>query len=88
MSYDRDFKICGYTVGQAPNLPLITVIVSSIVGRVTEQGSLTNRFFESLFVVGLTIWSYLETFHGVNLLRRAFGLIGFSIVITHLVGKL
>ena len=83
-----DFKILGYTVGQVPNLPLILVFAAAIMGRATEQGSLINRISDSIFLMSLTVWSYLETFEGVNLLRRAMGAAGFFIVLTRLASEL
>ena len=88
MSRNRDFKIRGYTVGQAPNLPLIVVIVAVVVGRMTEQGSVTNRITDSAFFVSLSIWSYLETFDGVNAFRRVLGIGGFAVILRLLVGQL
>ena len=88
VSRNRDFKIRGYTVGQAPNLPLIVVIVAAVVGRITEQGSVPNRIADSVFFVSLSIWSYLETFDGVNAFRRVLGIAGFVVVLTRLVGQL
>ena len=88
MSQNRDFKIRGYTVGQAPNLPLIVMIVTAVVGWITEQGSVTNRIADSVFFVSLSIWSYLETFDGVNAFRRVLGIAGFVVVLTCLVGEL
>jgi len=85
---NSDFKIRGYTIGQAPNLPLVVVIVAAVVGRVAEQGSVTNRIADSAFFVSLSIWSYLEAFDGANVLRRALGIAGFVIVLTRLVGQL
>jgi hypothetical protein len=88
VSRNRDFKIRGYTIGQTPNLPLIVVIVAAIVGRITEQGLVTNRIAGSVFFVSLSIWSYLETFEGVNAFRRVLGIAGFVVVLTRLVGQL
>ena len=88
MSRNRDLKIRGYTVGQAPKLPLIVVIVAVVVGRMTEQGSVTNRIADSVFFVSLSIWSYLETFDGVNAFRKVLGLAGFVVVLRLLVGEL
>ena len=88
MSLNRDFKIRGYTVGQAPNLPLIVMIVAVVVGRMTEHGSVTNRIADSIFFVSLSIWSYLETFDGVNAFRRVLGIAGFVVVLACLVGGL
>ena len=88
MNRKSDFKILVYTVGQVPNLPLILVLAAVIVGRSTESGSLTNRVSDSIFLMALTIWSYLETFQGVNLLRRAMGVAGFFIVGARLIGEL
>ena len=88
MSRNRDFKIRGYTIGQTPNLPLIVVIVAVIVGRINEQGLVTNRIAGSVFFVSLSIWSYLETFEGVNAFRRVLGIAGFVVVLTRLVGQL
>ena len=88
MSRNRDFKIRGYTIGQTPNLPLIVVIVAAMVGRITEQGLVTNRIASSVFFVSLSIWSYLETFEGVNAFRRVLGIAGFVVVLTRLVGQL
>ena len=88
MSRNRDFKIRGYTIGQTPNLPLIVVIVAAMVGRITEQGLVTNRIAGSVFFVSLSIWSYLETFEGVNAFRRVLGIAGFVVVLTRLVGQL
>ena len=88
VSRNHDFKIRGYTVGQAPNLPLVAVIVAAVVGRMTEQGSVTNRIADSAFFVSLSIWSYLETFDGLNAFRRVLGIAGFVVVLTRLVGAL
>ncbi|CAI8367379.1 MAG: Uncharacterised protein [Acidimicrobiaceae bacterium] len=88
MNRKSDFKILGYTVGQVPNLPLILLLAAVIVERSTESGSLTNRVSDSIFLMALTIWSYLETFQGVNLLRRAMGVAGFFIVGARLIGEL
>ena len=88
MSRSHNFKIRGYTVGQAPNLPLVAVIVTAVVGQMTEQGSVINRIADSTFFICLTIWSYLETFDGVNLFRRVLGIAGFVVVLTRLVGQL
>ena len=88
VSRNRDFKIRGYTVGQAPNLPLIVVIVAAVVGRITEQGSVTNRIADSVFFVSLSIWSYLETFDGVNAFRKVLGIAGLIVVLRLLVGEL
>ena len=88
MNRKSDFKILGDTVGQVPNLPLILLLAAVIVERSTESGSLTNRVSDSIFLMALTIWSYLETFQGVNLLRRAMGVAGFFIVGARLIGEL
>jgi len=88
VSRNYDFKIRGYTVGQTPNLPLIVVIVAVVVGRMTEQGSFTNRIADSVFFVSLSIWSYLETFDGVNAFRRVLGIGGFAVILRLLVGQL
>ena len=84
----HDFKIRGYTVGQAPNLPLIVVIVAVVAGLTTEQGSITDLIADSVFFVSLSVWSYLETFDGVNAFRRALGIAGFVVVLTRLVEQL
>ncbi|HCV36464.1 MAG TPA: hypothetical protein DF783_06020 [Acidimicrobiaceae bacterium] len=88
MSQSRDFKILGYTVGQAPNLPLIVVVLSALVVRVAEKGSGLDRIATSVFVVSLSIWSYLEAVDGVNAFRRLLGIVGFAVVLTRLVGQL
>lgn len=84
----QDFKIRGYTVGQAPNLPLIIVVGASVVGRITAAGSAINRFSDAVFFAGLSVWSYLETFEGVNAFRRALGLMGFIFCLTLLTDRL
>jgi len=88
VSQSRDFKILGYTVGQAPNLPLIVVVLSALVVRVAENGSGVDRIATSVFVVSLSIWSYLEAVDGVNAFRRLLGIVGFAVVLTRLVGQL
>jgi hypothetical protein len=88
VSQSRDFKILGYTVGQAPNLPLIVVALSALVVRVAENGSGVDRIATSVFVVSLSIWSYLEAVDGVNAFRRLLGIVGFAVVLTRLVGQL
>jgi hypothetical protein len=88
VSQSRDFKILGYTVGQAPNLPLIVVVLSALVVRVAEKGSGVDRIATSVFVVSLSIWSYLEAVDGVNAFRRLLGIVGFAVVLTRLVGQL
>ena len=85
MSQRRDFKILGYTIGQAPNLPLIVMILAALVGRVGEEGSEGNRGADAVFVVSLSIWSYLEAVDGVNVFRRVLGIAGFAVVLTRLV---
>ena len=85
VSQRRDFKILGYTVGQAPNLPLIVVILAALVGRVVEEGSGVNRIADAAFVASLSIWSYLEAVDGVNAFRRLLGIAGFAVVLTRLV---
>ena len=85
MSQRRDFKILGYTIGQAPNLPLIVMILAALVGRVVEEGSEVNRGADAVFVVSLSIWSYLEVVDGVNAFRRVLGIAGFAVVLTRLV---
>ena len=81
MNLIRDFKIRGYTVGQTPNLPLTVVVVTTVVGRMAEQGSVTHRLMDSVFLVSLSIWSYLETFDGANAFRRVLGIAGFVVVV-------
>ena len=88
VSQSRDFKILGYTVGQAPNLPLVVVILAALVARIAEEGSGTDRIAASVFVVSLSIWSYLEAVDGVNVFRRLLGMAGFVVVLTRLVGQL
>ena len=85
VSKRRDFKILGYTVGQAPNLPLIVVILAALVERVVKEGSGVNRVAAAVFVVSLSIWSYLEAVDGVNAFRRILGIAGFAVVLTRLV---
>ena len=85
VSQRRDFKILGYTVGQAPNPPLIVVILAALVGRVVEEGSGFNRIADAVFVASLSIWSYLEAVDGVNAFRRVLGIAGFAVVLTPLV---
>ena len=88
MSRNRDFKIRGYTVGQTPNLPLIAIIGAAVVGRIAEQGSVTDRIADSVFFVSLSIWSYLETFDGVNIFRRILGIAGFVVLLILLIDKI
>ena len=85
VSQGRDFKIFGYTIGQAPNLPLIVVILAALEGRIAEEGSGVNRGADAVFVVSLSIWSYLEAVDGVNVFRRVLGIAGFAVVLTRLV---
>lgn len=85
VSQRRDFKILGYTIGQVPNLPLIVVILAALVGRIAEEGSGVNRWADAVFVVSLSIWSYLEVVDGVNAFRRVLGIAGFAVVLTRLV---
>ena len=85
VSKRRAFKILGYTVGQAPILPLIVVILAALVGRVVEEGSGVNRIADAVFVASLSIWSYLEAVDGVNAFRRVLGIAGFAVVLTRLV---
>jgi len=88
VSRNRDFKIRGYTVGQTPNLPLIAIIGAAVVGRIAEQGSVTDRIADSVFFVSLSIWSYLETFDGVNIFRRILGIAGFVVLLILLIDKI
>ena len=88
VTHNRDFKIRGYTVGQTPNLPLVTVAFAAVVGRITEQESIINWIADSAFFVSLSIWSYLETFDGINTFRRVLGIAGFVILLSRLAGEL
>ena len=85
VSQGRDFKIFGYTIGQAPNLPLIVVILAALVGRIAEEESRVNRWAAAVFVLSLSNWSYLEAVDGVNAFRRVLGIAGFAVVLTRLV---
>ncbi|MBH99577.1 MAG: hypothetical protein CL467_03140 [Acidimicrobiaceae bacterium] len=63
------------------------MVLAALVGRIAEAGSGVDRVADSVFVVGLSIWSYLEAVDGVNLFRRILGLAGFVLVLTRLVGQ-
>ena len=63
------------------------MVLAALVGRIAEAGSGVDRVAASVFVVGLSIWSYLEAVDGVNLFRRILGLAGFVLVLTRLVGQ-
>ena len=81
MASNRDFKIRGYTIGQSPNLPLIVLVVGGAAGRLMDQGSAGDRVADFVFCVGLSIWSYLETFYGVNGFRKCLGVAGFLLLL-------
>lgn len=81
MPANRDFKIRGYTIGQPPNLPLIVMVAGGVAGRLLDEGSAGDGVADFVFCAGLSIWSYLETFHGVNAFRKFLGLAGFLLLL-------
>ncbi len=85
MRQNRDFKILGYTVGQTPNVPLTVAILAALLNRIVAAGSGAGRIAEAVFVVSLSVWSYLEAVDGVNGFRRVLGIVGFVVVLTRLI---
>ncbi|MEH2193535.1 MAG: hypothetical protein V7K98_12990 [Nostoc sp.] len=68
---DSDGKI---VIAQAPNLPLIIWIVTSILALVFTTGKI-NILLDILANGSLFTWAWLELFQGVNYFRRALGLL-------------
>ncbi|BBD64325.1 hypothetical protein NIES4072_20120 [Nostoc commune NIES-4072] len=71
-------------VAQAPNLPLIIWIVTSLLTLVFPSGKI-NTLLDLVAYGSLFTWAWLELFQGVNYFRRALGfvvlvgLIGFKL---------
>ena len=74
----RDFGLNGYTLAQAPNLPIIIAVLGSIGSRFLSQDSTLYFVARALFFMGLTVWAWLELAEGVNVFRRALGAAGLA----------
>jgi len=76
-----DFKVRGYTLGQAPNLPVIIAVLAAVLSRFLADGSLAYGLSRAVFFVALTIWAWMELSEGVNGFRRVLGAAGLAFVI-------
>lgn len=63
-----------YPIAQFPNAPLLASLAGSVVHKVTDGD--TADYGWAVSRMGLAIWAYLELTAGVNLFRRALGVVG------------
>jgi hypothetical protein len=77
----RDFKIRGYVVGQAPNPPLWIAFAALLATRLADDGSTIGDLARAIFYVALTAWAYEETVRGVNVFRKALGVVALVLII-------
>ncbi len=68
----------GFAIVQFPNPPLITALIASVAGSVSEGTA--HRLALAIFYVALGVWAYEEALHGDNWFRRLLGL-GFVVYI-------
>lgn len=61
-------------IAQAPNLPLIVWIVSSLLALIVPAGQI-NFALQIIANGSLFTWAWLELFDGVNYFRRGLGLV-------------
>lgn len=63
-----------FVIAQKPNLPIIVWLVSFIMARIDVNQTVTE-LAEYISFGSLFTWAWLEIFEGVNLFRRALGLV-------------
>jgi hypothetical protein len=83
-----DLKIRGYTVGQAPNPPMIVALIALILSLVLLDGSLSFAIARGVFLIAFTVWAWEELSDGVNGFRRGLGAAGLLVVLILLVSEL
>ena len=83
-----DLKIRGYTVGQAPNPPLIVAMIGLVLSLILPDGSLSYAIARGVFLIAFTVWAWEELSDGVNGFRRCLGAAGLLLVLVLLVGEL
>ena len=76
----RDLKIRGYTVAQAPNPPLWAALAAAAVGAVADEGTTLDHGARAVFFVAITVWAWEEAAHGVNGFRRALGAVALVLI--------
>ncbi|MGA7436099.1 MAG: hypothetical protein WBW44_10865 [Solirubrobacterales bacterium] len=83
-----DLKLLGYTVGQAPNPPLIVALVGAVLSRFLDQGTFAFGVSRAAFYSGLVVWAWLELTDGVNRFRQGLGAAGLVFAIWSMADKL
>lgn len=83
-----DLKIRGYTVGQAPNPPMIVALIALILSLVLPDGSLSFGIAKGVFLIAFTVWAWEELSDGVNGFRRFLGAAGLLVILILLVTEL
>ena len=69
-----------YPIAQFPNPPLIIGLVA-LGARYLASGTWADAL-AAIGYVFIAIWAYLELTAGVNLFRRAIGLVGLAYIVT------
>jgi hypothetical protein len=77
----RDYKIRGYTVGQAPNRPLWVALAALVVSWLTDGAGTVNDVARAVLYVALTVWAYEEVARGVNGFRRGLGAVALVLIV-------
>lgn len=75
----RDLKIRGYVVAQAPNPPLWAALAALVVRAIVDDGTVDDAA-SAVFYIGITIWAYEEAVNGVNGLRKALGIVALVLI--------
>ncbi len=76
-------QVCGITVAQFPNPPLIVALVAALVSWMVGDGSI-YEVARAIFYVSLTVWAWEEASRGVNGFRKALGVGGLIFVVVGL----
>lgn len=76
-------QIRGVTVAQFPNPPLIVALLAAVVSWVTGDGSI-HGLARAVFYVALTVWAWEEAVRGLNVFRKALGVLGLIYVVVGL----
>jgi hypothetical protein len=82
-----DFKIRGYTVGQAPNAPILVAFAALVLGWLVDSGTV-HDVARAVFYVAITIWAYEEAVNGVNGFRKGIGIVGLILIVVSIAGSI
>lgn len=76
----------GFVLWQFPNPPLILALVALPVGWLTS--GTVHSIARALFVIGFSVFAWLELFQGVNWFRRLIGAGALLYLAVYLTGQL